>query len=766
MLLHDDLNRKYLTGCPIQPCLKIDGSSILVDLSCFSIGWTVIFLLPLIVPELEEDATFVAVTFFIAHRYFTFPLVYLDRAEYARRKSTYLIVPVVCLVGVWLCYFFRVAEPEMFIFWSFFNYFHFVKQKYGLLRIYSSKTRWGIKRLDEVVVYGWGAAGVLHVLAFQGGVEGRLMFYLSSNPAWIYGMVILVGAFWTVDELWGWTGETKRSTIVALGTVFIVAGKTIGMFAIDPVTGPTMVTATYTAFGVLTLIWLVHECRAPNGPSLPKILFMAGVVVMYGYGPIASATAFLIATSFSHAFEYFAICGFALQNKAQSSRGGCPSSFSSGTSHRHLHRPGDCRDVGVPQGTECALALPVSRVHLQYVVHALCVRWYDLEIAEAEGGSRGGGVDIEDVDIEDRTMRIETRALKGVTACSPVRRRSSFNDRGRSCALVMLALVIIAACREREIRIHYEEAEAHRAAGRIDASIDHYRQILVLDSTDVNARNNIGFLHARMGRTDSALNHYQFAIRIDSTVAEAHYNAGVLFVAIEAFDSARAAYERAVRHDPRHVQAHNNLGTVLERGRRFDAALEHYEQAAAVDSTFVTAWANVGRIQFMMGQMEEAAKAYSKALSLKPDLTEAHAALASLYVESGDLDRAIQQLERATRLAPDSSLVKDSLVEVLAMREDRDRRRAGGEMRARHIVVKSEELARSLLQKVRSGEDFSALARTHSTDPSGRAGGDIGAFKPGDLLPAFEDVVKGLQPGEVGEPLRTAVGWHVIERIY
>jgi len=296
----------------------------LVDLSCFSVGWMVIFIVPLIVPELEENARFVAVTFFIAHRYFTFPLVYGDRTEYARRKLTYLIVPVLCIVGVWLCYFFRVAEPEMFTFWSFFNYFHFVKQKYGILRIYSSKTRWGFKRLDEVVVYGWGAAGVLHVLAHQSDVEGRLMFYLSSNPAWIYGMVILVGAFWTIDELWGWTGETKRSTIVALGSAFVVMGGGIGMFAIDPATGPAMVDITYSAFGLLTLIWLVHELRAPNGPCIPKILFTAGVAIMYGFGPVASATAFLVATSFSHAFEYFAICGFALQNKARNHKEDVP----------------------------------------------------------------------------------------------------------------------------------------------------------------------------------------------------------------------------------------------------------------------------------------------------------------------------------------------------------------------------------------------------------------------------------------------------------
>ena len=289
-----------------------------VDLSCFSLGWALIFFVPLALPALEENARFVAETFFIAHRYFTFPLVYLDRAEFGRRKLTYLITPTICIVGVWLCYFFRVHEPEMFIFWSFFNYFHFVKQKYGLLRIYSSKTGWGSKRLDELVVYGWGLAGVLHVLAFQGGVEGRLMFYLSSHPAWIYGMLLVVGAYWTIEELWGWTGVTKKPMIVATGIGFILVGGIVGTLAIDPIMGPTMVTATYTALIILTLVWLVHEFRSPHGANWPKILFTVGVAVMYGYGPVASTTAFLVATSFSHAFEYFAICGLSLQNKARS----------------------------------------------------------------------------------------------------------------------------------------------------------------------------------------------------------------------------------------------------------------------------------------------------------------------------------------------------------------------------------------------------------------------------------------------------------------
>ncbi len=167
-----------------------------------------------------------------------------------------------------------------------------------------------------------------------------------------------------------------------------------------------------------------------------------------------------------------------------------------------------------------------------------------------------------------------------------------------------------------------------------------------------------------------------------------------------------------------------------------------------------------------MGRSGEALAAYSKALSLKSDMTDAHTGIATVYVETGDLDRAIHHLEQAALLAPTSKLVRGGLAEVTAMRDDRDRRRAAGEMRAQHIVVQSEELARSLIQKVQSGEDFSELARIHSTDPSGPGGGDIGAFEPGDLLPAFEAKVKELPPGGVGGPVQTPVGWHVIQRIY
>ena len=127
---------------------------------------------------------------------------------------------------------------------------------------------------------------------------------------------------------------------------------------------------------------------------------------------------------------------------------------------------------------------------------------------------------------------------------------------------------------------------------------------------------------------------------------------------------------------------------------------------------------------------------------------------------------SIQILEQASRIAPDDALVSGNLRHVRDLKSQHADSRASGEMRAAHIVVANEDFAAVLLDQIRKGEDFATLARTHSIDPSRTSGGDIGAFRPGDLMPAFEQLVSRLTPGEVGGPLKTPLGYHLIKRIY
>ena len=82
---------------------------------------------------------------------------------------------------------------------------------------------------------------------------------------------------------------------------------------------------------------------------------------------------------------------------------------------------------------------------------------------------------------------------------------------------------------------------------------------------------------------------------------------------------------------------------------------------------------------------------------------------------------------------------------------------------ARHILVDSETLCEKLKTKITDGEDFADIARAHSTCPSGRKGGDLGEFGPGQMVAEFDTVVFSAPINEVQGPVKTQFGYHLLE---
>ena len=82
---------------------------------------------------------------------------------------------------------------------------------------------------------------------------------------------------------------------------------------------------------------------------------------------------------------------------------------------------------------------------------------------------------------------------------------------------------------------------------------------------------------------------------------------------------------------------------------------------------------------------------------------------------------------------------------------------------ARHILVDSKEKCEKLKQEILSGADFAELARKHSSCPSGKQGGSLGEFGPGEMVPEFDKVVFSAEIGKVQGPVKTQFGYHLIE---
>lgn len=85
------------------------------------------------------------------------------------------------------------------------------------------------------------------------------------------------------------------------------------------------------------------------------------------------------------------------------------------------------------------------------------------------------------------------------------------------------------------------------------------------------------------------------------------------------------------------------------------------------------------------------------------------------------------------------------------------------EIRARHILLKTEEEAKAVIAELDQGADFAELAKEKSTGPSGKEGGDLGFFDKGRMVPEFEQAAFALEKGAyTKEPVKTQFGWHVI----
>ena len=82
---------------------------------------------------------------------------------------------------------------------------------------------------------------------------------------------------------------------------------------------------------------------------------------------------------------------------------------------------------------------------------------------------------------------------------------------------------------------------------------------------------------------------------------------------------------------------------------------------------------------------------------------------------------------------------------------------------ARHVLVDTEEQCNDLKNQIEAGADFAEIAAEHSSCPSGKKGGDLGEFSPGQMVKEFDEVVFSAELNQVHGPVKTQFGYHLLK---
>lgn len=125
------------------------------------------------------------------------------------------------------------------------------------------------------------------------------------------------------------------------------------------------------------------------------------------------------------------------------------------------------------------------------------------------------------------------------------------------------------------------------------------------------------------------------------------------------------------------------------------------------------------------------------------------------YLEERALRRAYFAEKISTSVTPEA--IKVAYDEMVATFKPEDR------VRARHILVATEDEAKAVKAELDAGGKFEDIAKAKSMDPGAANGGDLGFFQRGQMVKPFEDAAFALEPGQISDPVQSQFGWHVIK---
>lgn len=295
---------------------------------------------------------------------------------------------------------------------------------------------------------------------------------------------------------------------------------------------------------------------------------------------------------------------------------------------------------------------------------------------------------------------------------------------------------------------------------QFDLAIAMYEAAMAAGAGSAEFLNRLSELYMAAGSVDQALTVLRRSLLEKPGQLVVYSKIGEGFLAAGKLDSAIHYVSAALDLSPERSDIHSSIGFLYLQGGRIELARAHLNSAIELDDGNSEGHRYLGFYYSQLDSVEEAIGEYERVLELLPDDLEGLNNLAFLHASQKAYSQALEYYKKAKALAVDPELTHAVNVNIDAIKAI-----LSGKMRARYILVQTESEGRDILQRLNGGEDFTQLAAQFSRSPNARDGGDLGFFGPGDMLPAVEEAVLGLEVGQLSDVIAIEQGIMILQRL-
>ncbi len=330
----------------------------------------------------------------------------------------------------------------------------------------------------------------------------------------------------------------------------------------------------------------------------------------------------------------------------------------------------------------------------------------------------------------------------------------------RFIGLIAAVIGIVVPASGQAIVEAVQRGDSLLAQGQPKQALAEYKKAHELGAGSAIFLNRLASLYMQTGGYKQAAESLQKSLAEDPRQLPVYSALGEAFLAMGQLDSSIFYVEQASILAPSSTKVHSTLGYLYMQAGQSERARERLDRALVLDAKNAEAYRLYGYYYAEKDSVDQAIEQYQKLAELSPDNVEAYNNIAFLLAGVGRYAEALEYYKRAKDQAQDPYLaqaITAKIEEVQAM--------LAGEMRARYILVETEASAREILEKMAQGADFSQLAQQLSIAPNANQGGDLGFFRPGELMPEIEEVVGQLKIGEISSVVELPVGYIIVQRL-